>query len=65
MAVKKRNVWINDEDWAAMGQRAEAEGKTISILVRERVLAPPQGRALHPVPTGRAIHPVPKPSRRA
>ena len=38
-SVKKRSVWINDDDWTAMGDLAQREGKTISVLMRDRVLA--------------------------
>jgi len=57
MAVKKRNVWINDEDWTAMGDKAQAEGKTISVLIRERLLTgnghDPRFGSPRPAPKGK------------
>lgn len=65
-SVKRRTVWINDEDWATITERAQSEGKNVSVFVRERALAP--GRIAsgavrrtfaaadqdhHPVPTAR------------
>jgi hypothetical protein len=38
-SVKRRVLWINDEDWAAIVERATAASKTASVYVRERALA--------------------------
>lgn len=38
-SVKRRTVWINDEDWAAIVERGQAEGKNVSVFLRERALA--------------------------
>ena len=34
MAVKRRVIWMGDEDWAGLTGYAEAQGDTVSGLVR-------------------------------
>lgn len=34
MAVKRRVIWLSDEEWAILGQVAHDNGKTISEVIR-------------------------------
>lgn len=37
-SVKRRTLWINDEDWRAIVARAAAAGQNASVYMRERAL---------------------------
>lgn len=37
MAVKRRVIWLSDEDWAEISQEAKRAGKTISVYLHSAV----------------------------
>lgn len=60
MAVKRRTLWFNDDDWSKMQTAAEARNLNVSRLIRELVLRDPGSK---PAPSERDIAPrsAPKP----
>jgi hypothetical protein len=47
MAVKRRIIWMSDEEWALLTQTAKDRGETISGVIRDfwKVAANPAERA--------------------
>lgn len=44
MAVKRRIVWLSDEEWAALGSIAQANKSTVSAMIRSMIESPTERR---------------------
>lgn len=64
MAVKRRTVWLSDDEWATLTQAAKANGHNVSEEIRSIWHYADQA-AISPTRATLEFRPVPKPSTKA